>query len=141
MLLMAFFAITSSAYDFSATHTFQVQHDNIPIDYENELYYAINEDGTSVTVVQGPEKYAYLYVNIPATVRSGGKTYRVTAIGYEAFKEAEIGHVTMSNNVKEIQTSAFYDSDVANFLITCRPLVSLRSKVRRILVTYTSTKD
>ena len=114
MLLMAFFAITSSAYDFSATHTFQVQQDNIPIDYENELYYAINEDGTSVTVVQGPEKYAYLYVNIPATVRYGGKTYRVTAIGYEAFKEAEIGHVTMSNNVKEIQTSAFFDSDVAS---------------------------
>ena len=67
-MLMAFFAITSSAYDFSATHTFQVLQDNIPIDYENELYYAINEDGASVTLVQGPSKYSYYYISIPATV-------------------------------------------------------------------------
>ena len=109
---MAFFAITASAYDFSATHTFQVMQDNIPIDYENELYYAINEDGTSVTLVQGPSKYSYYYISIPATVKYGGKTYKVTAIGSSAFEETEIGQVTMSNYIKEIQNFAFYNSDV-----------------------------
>ena len=109
---MAFFAITASAYDFSATHTFQVMQDNIPIDYENELYYAINEDGTSVTLVQGPSKYSYYYISIPATVKYGGKTYKVTAIGSSAFEETEIGQVTMSNYIKEIQTFAFHNSDV-----------------------------
>ncbi|MBR1469943.1 MAG: hypothetical protein IJ605_07535 [Prevotella sp.] len=47
LIVTAFFAVTASAYDFEAAN-----NDNVT------LYYNINEGGTTVSLVQGPQKYS-----------------------------------------------------------------------------------
>ena len=100
---MAFFAITMSAYDFEAANGDEVT-----------LYYNINEDGNSVSLVQGPQKYSTYYIVIPETVKNHGKTYIVTTIGTKAFQDCGPLEVHMPNSVIEIQNYAFNHCSLAN---------------------------
>lgn len=99
----------ASAYDFSYSHHFFVD-DTVKV--ENTLYYAVNEDGKTATVVAGPEKYDYTRVEIPKTVENEGKTYTVTAIGFESFRNGKVGILSMPNTVTDILVSAFLECDI-----------------------------
>lgn len=97
-LCLALLGLRAEAYDFSA-----VSEGQFPID----LYYAVNPDGTTVAVVQGPTTYKCTALEIPATVTHEGKTYTVTTIGAQAFRLADIGPFEMPNTVTTIQDAAF----------------------------------
>ena len=99
----------ASAYDFSYSHHFFVD-DTVKV--ENTLYYAVNEDGKTATVVAGPERYNYTRVEIPETVENEGKTYTVTAIGFESFRNGKVGILSMPNTVTDILVSAFLECDI-----------------------------
>ena len=107
-LLLAFvscFFMRLYAYDFS-----QETKDG---QFSVTLYYAINPDEESVTIVQGPEKYAFNELIIPATVTHDGKTYTVTTIGTSAFQDCNISRVEMPNTITEIMSYAFKKSGVS----------------------------
>lgn len=92
IILMAMFTIGAMAYDFSS----------------NGFYYTINEDGISVSVSQGDEPYSIpAETSIPGTVSHGGKTYKVTVIGANAFEEAQIHRLILPDNVTLIESYAF----------------------------------
>lgn len=101
-LCLALLGLRAEAYDFSA-----VSEGQFPID----LYYAVNPDGTTVTVVQGPTTYKCTALEIPATVTHEGKTYTVTTIGAQAFRLADIGRFLMPATVTTIQDAAFQGCD------------------------------
>lgn len=92
------------AYDFSSKTEGQ-----FPLD----LYYAINADGSTVTLVQGPETYSSLEVIIPKEVTYNGKTYKVIAIGSNAFYNADIKDVIIPEGVINILSNAFAESQVS----------------------------
>ena len=101
-LCLALLGLRAEAYDFSA-----VSEGQFPID----LYYAVNPDGTTVTVVQGPAVYQCAALDIPATVTHEGKTYTVTTIGAQAFRLADIGSFELPNTITTIQNAAFQGCD------------------------------
>ncbi len=101
-LCLALLGLRAEAYDFSA-----VSEGQFPID----LYYAVNPDGTTVTLVQGPATYKCTALDIPATVTHEGKTYTVTTIGAQAFRLADIGRFLMPATVTTIQDAAFQGCD------------------------------
>ncbi|HIU88986.1 MAG TPA: leucine-rich repeat domain-containing protein [Candidatus Caccomonas pullistercoris] len=101
-LCLALLGLRAEAYDFSA-----VSEGQFPID----LYYAVNPDGTTVTLVQGPTTYECTALEIPATVTHEGKTYTVTTIGAQAFRLADIGRFTLPATVTTIQDAAFQGCD------------------------------
>ncbi len=105
LLSLAMLSLQVSAYDFSSTSEGQ-----FPI----ELYYAVNPDGKSVTVVQGPEAYACQSLEIPPQVTNNGTTYTVTAIGYQAFQKTNVKAVVLPNTVTTIQNFAFKGCTVAS---------------------------
>jgi len=78
------------------------------------LYYSINDDGTSVSVVS-PYNGGYGYLTeptgaltIPSIVSNGGSTYNVTAIGSRAFNDCSgLTSVTIPNSVTNIGRGAF----------------------------------
>ena len=79
------------------------------------LYYKINSDGTSVTVVHEKDSSPYYTtkptgnLTIPSTVTKGSKTYTVTSIGGYAFYNCSglTGTLTIPNSVTEIKAAAF----------------------------------
>ena len=108
-MLLVMTLTSASAYDFSYTNTF-VNDDGQEM--QNTLFYALNEDGNTVTVVAGPEKYQFAVTVIPETVEFSGKTYSVTIIGNQAFAGGKIGRLTMANTIENIQTKAFMECAV-----------------------------
>lgn len=103
LFVMALFAVTMSAYDFEAVNGDEVA-----------LYYNINEDGKTVTLVQGPQKYSTYYIVIPESVSNDGKSYTVTAIGTMAFQNCGPCEVHMPNSIVEIQNYAFNKCSLAD---------------------------
>ena len=102
--LFAFWCQTSFAqsyaYDFSS-----MTEGEFPV----ELYYAINPDETTVSLVQGPERYSCVSVVIPESVTYEGKTYTVTEIGANAFEyNIFLTTVRMPNTITVIDDRAFY---------------------------------
>ena len=104
LLCTALMLIQASAYDFSV-----MTEGEFPM----RLYYAINPDGKTVTVVEGPDTYVGAEVIIPSTVTNDGKTYTVTTIGASAFENADIDSVYMANTITDIQNRAFLGSSVS----------------------------
>ena len=90
------------------------------------LYYKINSDGTSVTLV--PEKGSSPYyttkptgdLTIPSTVTNGSKTYTVTSIGNDAFYYCSglTGSITIPNTVTSIGNHAFYNCSKLTGIVT-----------------------
>jgi len=105
VLAMLLCAISALAYDFSS-----ITEGLYPL----ELYYAINADGKTVTLVQGPETYSSQEVNIPQKVTFEGKTYTVTIIGSKAFEDANIKEVIIPEGVVDILSDAFSKSQVSH---------------------------
>lgn len=91
------------AYDFST-----------PADETNTmpLYYEINADNATVTLTYGDNTYKGASIIIPETVTHDGKTYTVTCIGIDAFKNAQVDTLAMANTITEVQQSAFADSNI-----------------------------
>ena len=57
---------------------------------------------------EGKTTYKLTSLNIPSTVKSDGKTYKVTAIGKNACKSySKLKKLTIGKNVKNIGASAF----------------------------------
>ena len=73
------------------------------------IYYKINSGGSSVTVTTGDSGFLYSgTISIPATVTNNGKTYNVTAIGANTFKQcSELESITIGSKVKFIDDYAF----------------------------------
>ena len=73
------------------------------------IYYKINSGGSSVTVTTGDSGSLYSgTISIPATVTNNGKTYNVTAIGANTFKQcSELESITIGSKVKFIDDYAF----------------------------------
>lgn len=95
LLLVLLMPSTASAYDF----------------FINDIYYFV--DGKNATVTKGSSLYRDTYysgdVIIPSTVSFKGKTYTITRIDYEAFRDCPITSVTIPKTVKTIGYSAFSD--------------------------------
>ena len=74
------------------------------------IYYNITSPYT-VAVTSGYLQYKYNgAVTIPASVPYDGKTYNVTAIGYQAFAYSSgLASVTIPNSVTAIGNNAFYE--------------------------------
>lgn len=123
LTLLAMLGIAASAYDFGAATPYSYTvfdsetHQMVTrTDVSHMIYYAINPDGKTVTVVEGPETYVYDYVCIPEQVVNpdDGKTYTVKAIGANAFSCSELIEIVLANTIEEIQESAFSGSSVVN---------------------------
>lgn len=70
------------------------------------LKYSVKVNGTAV--VKAPVKKTNKKVTIPATIKADGKTYKVTEIAKNAFKNnKKLTQVTIGTNVKKIGASAF----------------------------------
>lgn len=73
--------------------------------------YELNEETLTATFTYRNEKYASYAGNvvIPETITYNGKTYKVTAIGREAFKDCHyLDDVVIAKTVTEIGWGAFY---------------------------------
>ena len=69
--------------------------------------YTVNTTGTSVAL-KGPRSRNTVTAKIPATVKANGKTYKVTAIAANAFKNCKnLKQVTISGNITSIGAEAF----------------------------------
>ncbi len=65
--------------------------------------------GTSTVAFSGIVSSKTKRVTIPATVKYGGKTFKVTSVALNALKnKKKVTSVTVGTNVKSIETSAFY---------------------------------
>lgn len=108
--LLSMLALQASAYDFGVVAKGDVYVGTTLIGTQDlTLYYAVNEDGKTVTVVQGPETYSSPVISIPETVENDGSIYAVTAIGSSAFHGANTNYVVMGNTIEEIREDAFSD--------------------------------
>ncbi|MDY6393873.1 MAG: leucine-rich repeat protein [Synergistales bacterium] len=78
--------------------------------YRGGIYYAINSDGTTVSVTR-ESNYSSSYsgdVTIPSTVTINGTTYSVTSIGGSAFRYCTgLTSITIPNSVTSIGFDAF----------------------------------
>ena len=105
-LLLALTATAASAYYYD----FEV----------GGIYYNKNSDGTSVSVTYKDYNYNSYSgsVTIPSQVTYNGKTYSVTAIGYQAFTCCPgLNSVKIPNSVTEIGSSAFSCSSLTSVTI------------------------
>lgn len=80
------------------------------VDEKSRSFYQVTKTGTDSTVQYvKPEDSVSGEVTIPAKITVGGKSYKVTAIMANAFKNnKKITGVTMGSNIKTIGNSAFY---------------------------------
>lgn len=79
-----------------------------------DLYYLLDDGSLTAKVTYetyaDKSNYASLpsSITIPATVQNGGKTYKVTAIGTNAFyKNTTVSYVQLGTNITDIEASAF----------------------------------
>ncbi len=76
--------------------------------YDSQANYTVTKTGSQATVEYTGTKTNSTTVNIPATVKINGKTYKVTAIAANAFKNnKKITKAVIGSNVKKIGKSAF----------------------------------
>ena len=69
--------------------------------------YTVNKTGTSVTLKK-PNSKVIITTTIPSSVKANGKTYKVTAIAPNAFKNCrKLKQATISKNVSSIGSGAF----------------------------------
>lgn len=88
------------------------------------LQYKVKKTGKDGTVACiGREKKSLKKVKIPASVRIKGKTYKVTAVTKNAFKDTNITQVTLGSNIKVIGENAFYG---------CKKLSTITIKTKKI---------
>jgi len=87
-------------------------------------------------------------ITVPATVKIGGKTYKVTQINANAFKGSKIKTVTIGKNVKVIKKNAFKGSKATKLILKTKLLKKSKvkgclkgSKVKTIQVKVGSKKS
>ncbi|MDE6635421.1 MAG: carbohydrate-binding protein, partial [Lachnospiraceae bacterium] len=84
-----------------------------PVDYSKtykvgKLNYKVSANGTAT--VTGPAKKTDKSATVPATVSVEGKSYKVTSVAANAFKNCKkLTSVTIGSNVNKIGAKAFYN--------------------------------
>ena len=91
------------------------------------ITYKINPNQKDVTVVKGSEPYAGNIV-IPSTVANDDKTYTVTHIGYEAFKNSEITSISLPEGLIEIGVRAFSECQDLKQIVIPLSVVNIESE-------------
>lgn len=83
------------------------------------LQYEIMDDGSGVQVTKSTESSGYAGdITVPATVKNGNVTYKVVAVGKDAFRRcASIKSVTLPNTVQIIDGYAFNASSVEKVVL------------------------
>ena len=75
----------------------------------NGLSYTSNSDGKSVTLIKSENSKYSGEINIPKTITVNSKTYEVTALGEQCFKECSLlTGVKIPSTVKSIGIQCFY---------------------------------
>lgn len=82
----------------------------------DQLYYLIDNEEAIITSPSTRDEGYSGNIVIPATVGYSGKTYPVTAIGEGAFKDSQLSSLKVGKNVSLIETNAFENSEIKDFL-------------------------
>ena len=114
--------------------------EGLPDIIDNNLYYMLDEVNQTATLITSSLAELKPVVNgelvIPETVVSNGKTFTVTAIGDNVFKDnSTISTVVIPSTVTQIGDSAFYGSSLTSVVIggTKKPVESVAVR-RNIMV-------
>lgn len=99
-------------------------------DKKTKAYYKILKQGkkTGTVVYQKPYSTAKGKINIPATVKKNGITYKVTGISANAFKNnKKITHIVIGKNVQSIDSKAFYNcKNLKSITVNTKKLTSAK---------------
>ena len=96
--------------------------EGLPDIIDNKLHYTLNEETQTATLITSSLAELKPVIDgeliIPDTVVSNGKTYVVTAIGNNVFKDnSTITTVVIPSSVTQIGDSAFYGSSITSVVI------------------------
>jgi hypothetical protein len=96
--------------------------EGLPDIIDNKLHYTLNEETQTATLITSSLAELKPIIDgeliIPDTVVSNGKTYVVTAIGNNVFKDnSTITTVVIPSTVTQIGDSAFYGSSITSVVI------------------------
>ena len=109
----------SDAYK-GTTYTMDIKIDSASGDKSAEISGITYETkGNGVAITEAEDKTT---VVIPATVKIGSKTYKVTKIAKNAFKGSALKKITIGKNVKTVEAGAFADSDLTTLIIKSKSI-------------------
>ncbi|MBR0342922.1 MAG: leucine-rich repeat protein [Oscillospiraceae bacterium] len=90
-----------------------------------QYYKVLSSKNRTVAFLQSKNSKS---VSVPAAVRIGGKTYKVTQINANAFKGSSIRTVTIGKNVKVIKKNAFKGSKAGKIILKTKLLKKAKVK-------------
>ena len=83
--------------------------------FDGSLKYSYSTGGSEAMVIQDDSYQELTEVTIPATATLGGKTYRVTAVGNDAFKNCKkMTSLTLTNGLVSIGNNAFQNTRMSS---------------------------
>ena len=90
-----------------------VEEGELKEEFDGILKYSYLTGGTEATVIQDDSYQELTEVTIPATATLGGKTYQVTAVGNDAFKNcSKLTYLTLSDGLVSIGKYSFYSTGI-----------------------------
>ena len=115
------------------------------VKYSKNTYKVLSAKSKTVAFTKAYNKTS---VTVPATIKAGGKTYKVTQINAKAFKGSKIRMVTIGKNVKTIKKNAFAKSKATKLIVKTKLLKKSKvkgclkgSKIKTVQVKVSSRKS
>lgn len=91
----------------------------------NGTFRILSESAGTAALVKARNKSS---VTVPATVKIGGRSYKVTTVNANAFKGSRIRTVTIGKNVKKLCKNAFRNSKVTKVILKTKLLKKAKVK-------------